>query len=436
MMKRMRILPSRAGLAFKQRARLSSLARAIQSDRSFKLDGKLVSMLSPSEKQALLEQVPRPGSRVVVGMSGGVDSSVSAAILSELGCYDVTGCWMKNWDLQDEAPTKVAVCSQEKDWEDASQVAQMLDIPIVQKDFCKDYWCSVWEPCLREYSTGRTPNPDILCNREIKFGAFLASLVDEGVEFVATGHYARLSAKERYLLRGLDPLKDQSYFLSSVLPSAFQKACFPVGFLHKSKVKALAAAAGFHSVVTKPESQGVCFIGERGSQFSRFLEEYVENRPGRFIDAESGKDMGLHRGSLNYTIGQRARVAGKNQPYFVARKIGDDVVIAPGHNHPAVAADFVVARFESRLVEENSLDDHQDDRFSLDCQVRYRAAPSKCSLRMMTRPDDGVATYLRVSFERDEFGVAEGQTLALYDGERCLGGGEIVEVHRPFFDKV
>lgn len=392
-----------------------------------------MSILTAEERLAVLEQMPQPGSRIVVGMSGGVDSSVSAALLVELGCFDVSGCWMKNWDMQDEAPTKVAVCSQEKDWEDASHVARNLGIPIVQKDFCRDYWCSVWEPCLKGYSDGKTPNPDILCNREIKFGAFLGSLTEESIDYVATGHYARLSVPHKHLMRGADPTKDQSYFLSSVLPSAFRRACFPVGALSKSRVKLLAAAAGFHSVVAKPESQGVCFIGERGSHFSSFLEEYMENRPGRFINAEDGKDMGPHRGVLNYTVGQRARVSGKSKPFFIVKKIDSDVYIAPGHDHPALASDFVLVKFELRLAEENNLDGFQS-RTDLQCQVRYRGDASLCSFELNRQEGDSL--FLRVKFAEPEFGVAEGQTLALYDADRCLGGGEIIDVHRPYFDNI
>jgi tRNA-specific 2-thiouridylase len=391
---------------------------------------KLFSLLTPFETQAILEQLPKPGSKILVGMSGGVDSSISAALIKDLGCFDVLGCWMKNWDIQEESPSKVAMCSQEKDWQDAKHVAQTLGIPLFQIDLSKEYWCSVWEPTLRQYQLGQTPNPDILCNKFVKFGAFYETMKNVGADYIATGHYARVHPITKKLMRGLDPAKDQSYFLSGVLPSAFCTACFPVGSIPKSKVKILASAAGFHDIVAKPESQGVCFIGERGSRFSSFLEEYLENPVGNFVDVDSGRIVGKHRGAISYTVGQRARVAGRSVPYFVARKLRNDVWIAPGASHDALKASSAVAIFDSILCSENDL--HSLVEKQLQCQVRYRGTPADCVLALIEPLPNG-SSRVTVQFVNNENCVAEGQTLALYDGDRCVGGGEIVEVNRPFF---
>ena len=235
-------------------------------------------MLHPHELQSVLEQCPSiPGTKVVVGMSGGVDSSLTAAILTELGTLEVSGCWMRNWDLQEESPTIIPSCTQDQEFEDASFVAKTLGIKLVEKNFSRDYWCSVWEPSLQCYQQGRTPNPDTLCNRYIKYGCFLDSLT---CDRFATGHYARLS-NDFNLIKAADPNKDQTYFLGTVLPSRLKKACFPIGGLTKDRVKALALAAGFTKIAMKNESQGVCFIGERG-KFGNFLSEYIDNPKGRF----------------------------------------------------------------------------------------------------------------------------------------------------------
>ena len=251
-----------------------------------------------------------------------------------------------------------------------------------------------------------------------------------GADTVATGHYARIHPTQKTLMRGLDPQKDQSYFLSGVLPHAFESACFPVGSIPKSKVKMLAKAAGFNDVVAKPESQGVCFIGERGNKFSNFLEEYLENPIGDFIDADTSKVIGKHNGVLSYTIGQRAKVSGKSQPYFVARKVENNIWIARGASHEPLKAESAKVAIDNGICESKMFKSLVGRE--IQCQVRYRGKATPCVITKLEPLLDG-NSQVHVHFIKGENSVAEGQTLALYDGELCYGGGTIVQVNRPFF---
>ncbi|XP_077400322.1 mitochondrial tRNA-specific 2-thiouridylase 1 isoform X2 [Vanacampus margaritifer] len=276
---------------------------------------------------------------VVCAMSGGVDSSVAALLLKKRG-YNVTGIFMKNWDSLDES----GVCTTDKDCEDAYKVCQMLDIPFHQVSYVKEYWHEVFSNLLKEYEKGRTPNPDILCNKHIKFSHFHKyAIITLGADAMATGHYARTSQEDeevfqqppktgplvlfrnRFELRnpvrlhkGADLVKDQTFFLSQISQDALRQTLFPLAGLTKDFVKKMAAEAGFHHVLKKKESMGICFIGERN--FENFILEYLEPKPGNFVSIEDGTVMGTHKGWFTLTLGQRARIGGQRDAWFVVDK--------------------------------------------------------------------------------------------------------------------
>ena len=233
--------------------------------------------------------------RIVVGMSGGVDSSVAALLLKEQG-YDVVGVFMKNWEEEDEN----GVCTAENDWADVREVCEIIGIPYYSVNFAKEYWDRVFSYFLKEYRAGRTPNPDVLCNREIKFRAFLDFAMTLGAGRIATGHFVRTDGEGR-LLKGIDPGKDQSYFLYMVHAAQLKKSVFPVGGMTKAEVREIAAARGL-PVSAKKDSTGVCFIGERN--FKKFLAEYLPAQPGDMVSPE-GEVVGRHDGLMYYTLGQR-----------------------------------------------------------------------------------------------------------------------------------
>uniref|UniRef100_A0A674JBP5 Mitochondrial tRNA-specific 2-thiouridylase 1 n=1 Tax=Terrapene triunguis TaxID=2587831 RepID=A0A674JBP5_9SAUR len=277
--------------------------------------------------------------RVVCALSGGVDSAVAALLLRRRG-YQVTGVFMKNWDTLDEQ----GVCSADKDCEDAFRVCQKLDIPFHQVSYVKEYWNEVFSYLVNEYELGRTPNPDIMCNKHIKFNYFLRYALDNlGADAVATGHYARTSLEDEEifqqkhikrpqglfrnrfevrnavkLLTGADHLKDQTFFLSQISQDALRRTIFPLGGLTKDFVKKIAAEHGFHHVLKRKESMGICFIGERN--FENFILEYLEPRPGNFVSIEDNKVIGTHKGCFLYTIGQRAKLSGLSEAWFVVDK--------------------------------------------------------------------------------------------------------------------
>ncbi|KAG8577322.1 hypothetical protein GDO81_010141 [Engystomops pustulosus] len=299
---------------------------------------------------------------VVCAMSGGVDSAVSALLLRRRG-YQVTGVFMNNWDVVDEH----GMCSAEKDCEDAYRVCQKLDIPFHQVSYVKEYWHEVFSYFLNEYEKGRTPNPDVLCNKHIKFNHFLNYAIDNlGADAIATGHYARTSHEDEdifqnqylkssqtlfrnrfeirnnvKLLQAADFFKDQTFFLSQISQCALRKTLFPLGGLTKDFVKKIAAEAGFHHVLKRKESMGICFIGERN--FEKFILEYLEPQPGNFVSIEDGKILGTHKGWFLFTLGQRARIGGLRDPWFVVDKdvATGDIFVAPCTDHPALFRDLL-----------------------------------------------------------------------------------------------
>jgi tRNA-specific 2-thiouridylase len=339
---------------------------------------------------------------VVVGMSGGVDSSVSALLLKNQG-YRVIGLFMKNWE--EEGP-----CKATQEFEDVVRVCQTLDIPYYSVNFVEEYRESVFAQFLADYKAGLTPNPDILCNREIKFKVFLDKALSLGADYLATGHYCRLDPESR-LLKGSDPNKDQSYFLHAVKQEAFKKVLFPIGHLTKSQVRALARE---HHLATaeKKDSTGICFIGKR--DFKPFLSQYLAIQPGNF-ETLSGEIVGQHDGVAFYTLGQRKGMGlgGEGDAWYVVGKdIPRNVVfVERGANHPALFTSKLKAKELTWVAETPS--------FPLRCKakVRYRQEEQPCLL-----DENG-----EVTFDEPQRAITPGQSIVFYQGDLCLGGG-IIEI--------
>jgi len=394
--------------------------------------------------------------RVVVGLSGGVDSAVSAWLLKQQG-HEVVGIFMKNWEDDDDSE----FCSTNIDFVDAAAVADVIGIEIEHVNFAADYKERVFAEFLREYSAGRTPNPDVLCNAEIKFKAFLDHAVRLGAEKIATGHYARVrdSAREtagRYqLLKGLDPAKDQSYFLHRLTQSQLSRTLFPVGELHKTEVRRIAAEIGLPNA-KKKDSTGICFIGER--PFREFLNRYLSHEPGPMRD-EHGRELGRHVGLSFYTLGQRQGlgIGGKNftgnpapnpahnpagsnpaghladkassgtgsdglhAPWYVAHK---DVAthtlhVVQGHDHPWLLSPWLEAEDLSWVA------GHAPAPGRLAAKTRYRQTDAICTLALQGEAG------LRLDFEAAQWAVTPGQSAVLYAGDVCLGGGVIARAAIP-----
>lgn len=391
----------------------------------------------------------RTASRVVVGMSGGVDSAVTAYLLRSRG-FDVVGLHMINWDSRDEAPGGAAPrdngatgCSvAEADFRDVKRTCERIGIPAEQVNFVKDYWTDVFEPMVDAYSRGVTPNPDILCNRHIKFDRFLEYACDKlGADFVATGHYARTdsnlhisgsSARATCLLAGVDHSKDQSYFLSGVSSAALERVVFPLGSLRKEQVRRIARVAGLEEVADKKDSYGICFVGKR--DFGTFIHEYVQPKPGDFVDVDTGQIVGTHTGVAGYTIGQGARLAGRSEKWFVVDKNIDDgsVFVAPGGHPSQFSAQALVATQDFHwvageppveLAEANSGAANRTGRLRCQCRVRYRQDLVWCNVWL----EGGM---LVSEFDEPQRAIAPGQILALYSDDVCLGGGEVKERRR------
>lgn len=384
--------------------------------------------------------------RVVVGLSGGVDSAVSAWLLKQQG-HEVVGLFMKNWEDDDDNE----YCSSNVDFVDAAAVADVIGIEIEHVNFAAEYKDRVFAEFLREYSAGRTPNPDVLCNAEIKFKAFLDHAMRLGAAKIATGHYARVREHGGMfeLLKGLDPAKDQSYFLHRLTQAQLARTLFPVGELKKTEVRRLAAEIGLPNA-KKKDSTGICFIGER--PFREFLNRYLSHAPGP-IEDERGKRLGSHVGLSFYTLGQRQGLgiggvkqapetsgtgsaprggasalgrpgggpavpapAGYHAPWFVARKdlARNALVVVQGHEHPALQYRALEADDASWVAGAPP----QPGRYA--AKTRYRQADAACALAF------GAGRF-RLGFEQPQWAVTPGQSAVLYDGEVCLGGGVIAD---------
>lgn len=359
--------------------------------------------------------------RVVVGLSGGVDSAVSAWLLKQQG-YDVVGIFMKNWEDDDDSE----YCSSRQDWLDAASVADVIGIDVEHVNFAAEYKDRVFAEFLREYQAGRTPNPDILCNAEIKFKAFLDHAMRLGAEKIATGHYARVreAAGSFQLLKGLDPSKDQSYFLHRLNQAQLSKTLFPVGELHKTEVRRIAAEIGLPNA-KKKDSTGICFIGER--PFREFLNRYLANQPGPIKD-NRGRTIGEHVGLSFYTLGQRKgigigglkekgapRGGGDHDPWFVARKdIEHNTLYAvQGHDHPWLLARTLHADDASWVAGAPPAPG------PVAAKTRYRQEDAPCTF------EAGADGHFTLRFSEAQWAVTPGQSAVLYDGEVCLGGGVI-----------
>jgi tRNA-specific 2-thiouridylase len=360
--------------------------------------------------------------RVVVGLSGGVDSSVAAWLLREQG-FEVVGLFMKNWEDDDDDE----YCSSRQDWIDAASVADVIGIDIEAVNFAAEYRERVFSIFLSEYQAGRTPNPDILCNSEIKFKAFLDHAIRLGADRIATGHYARVRAVqtprgERHeLLRGVDPAKDQSYFLHRLNQQQLSRTLFPVGELEKTEVRAIAARLGLHNAAKK-DSTGICFIGER--PFREFLNRYLPTRPGPMLD-ETGRQIGEHIGLSFYTLGQRKGIGlggtrgGQGEPWFVARKdlSANALYVVQGHAHPWLRANTLVAE-QAHWIAGCA----PDGPIRISAKTRYRQTDADCSLQFNGE------TRFALQFGQPQWAVTPGQSAVLYQGEVCLGGG-VIESH-------
>ncbi|HEY5898923.1 MAG TPA: tRNA 2-thiouridine(34) synthase MnmA [Burkholderiales bacterium] len=353
--------------------------------------------------------------KVVVGMSGGVDSSVAALLLKRQG-YEVVGLFMKNWEDDDTDD----YCSTRQDLIDAAAAADVLGIELEAVNFAAEYKDRVFADFLREYAAGRTPNPDVLCNAEIKFKAFLDHALRLGAGKIATGHYARVrTAGGRVeLLRGLDAGKDQSYFLHRLTQAQLSRVLFPVGELNKSEVRRLALEAGLPNHAKK-DSTGICFIGER--PFREFLNRYLPHQPGAMVTPE-GKTVGEHIGLAFYTIGQRKGIGlgGKSgsagEAWYVAGKdlAANELVVVQGHDHPLLLKRSLDAADASWIAGTSP-----PAGSAHGAKTRYRQADALCTL---TRVLDG---EMHVDFAAPQWAVTPGQSVVLYDAEVCLGGGVI-----------
>lgn len=352
-------------------------------------------------------------SRVVIGMSGGVDSSVAALVLKEAG-YDVVGIFMKNWDEEDEG----GICTADVDYDDVRRVCDQIDIPYYTVNFEQEYWDRVFVYFLEEYKRGRTPNPDVMCNKEIKFKAFLDKAMQLEADYLATGHYAQIMEENSMfnLIRGADQNKDQSYFLYTLGQEQLAKSLFPIGHLSKKEVREKALQAKL-ATAEKKDSTGICFIGEK--DFKEFLSRYLPAQPGEMRSVE-GKLVGQHDGLMYYTLGQRKGlgIGGAGEPWFVAGKDlkTNTLLVVQGQEHPALFSEGLYAE------ELSWVRGHEPaSRFECTAKFRYRQPDQRV---LVETTEKGV----KVEFEQKQKAITPGQAVVFYDQAVCLGGGTIEKI--------
>ncbi len=350
---------------------------------------------------------------VVIGMSGGVDSSVAALLLKEQG-YNVIGLFMQNWDETDEN----GCCTAEEDYADVRRVAGLLDIPYYTVNFAKEYMDRVFSYFLAEYAAGRTPNPDVLCNREIKFGPFLEEAKRLGADYIATGHYCGISHENgvHYLKKAKDQNKDQTYFLNQLSQAQLADVLFPLQNLEKPEIRAIAEKYSL-ATAKKKDSTGICFIGERN--FKKFLTSYLPAQKGRILDLE-GREIGEHDGLMYYTLGQRrglnvggVKGMGDGRWFVVKKDLANNILyVSHGDETPLFSKSCEVSGF-------NWIPFERKGEFECTAKFRYRQPEQKVRVRVL---GDG---RLHVEFDEKQRAVTEGQYAVLYDGDNCLGGGVI-----------
>lgn len=364
--------------------------------------------VSLSEGQFLANQ----DKTVVVGMSGGVDSSVTA-LLVKLQGYKVIGLFMKNWDETNPDGS----CSADDDYQDVIKVCEKLDVPYYSVNFVKEYWDQVFTEFLNDYRNGFTPNPDVLCNREIKFKVFYQRAKLLGADFLATGHYCQVERSDIHprLQKGADNNKDQTYFLYAIDKNVLKDVLFPIGHLQKPKVRELALKFNLATSLKK-DSTGICFIGERN--FKEFLSGYIKSTQGNFLDT-NGKILGKHDGTCFYTLGQRKGmgIGGPGEAWFVVSKNHErnEVVLAQGQDHPALYADGLSATDLNWLIPMN------DGEFRCKAKVRYRQVEQECTVKVQ----DGL---VKVLFDEPQRAMTPRQSVVFYQDDICLGGGIIQEI--------
>ncbi|XP_023308115.2 mitochondrial tRNA-specific 2-thiouridylase 1 isoform X1 [Lucilia cuprina] len=364
---------------------------------------------------------------IVIGISGGVDSAVSAFLLKERG-FNVLGVFMKNWDEFDE----MGQCSGEQDLLDAEYTCNKLNIELRQVNYVKDYWNSVFTSFLEDYQNGLTPNPDILCNKHIKFDLFYKHAMDTlGYDAIATGHYAKTNFGaylENYeenqdvnLLIPRDKFKDQTFFLSGIERNTLKKTMFPLSDLLKSEVKQIAKDIGLERLTKKKESTGICFVGNR--DFKEFIKEYITSKPGHFVDIDTNQVVGQHEGIHQWTVGQRCRLASYLKPYFVAQKdvATNTIYVASGHDHPALLSDKIFANHINWLCHDPF--EHPDN--VLECRFRFQHTKPLVNCRIYRKSMEN-SNELIILLDKPLRAVTPGQYAVFYSDKECLGSARIV----------
>ena len=358
--------------------------------------------------------------KVVIGMSGGVDSSVAAYLLKKQG-YEVIGLFMRNWDatlnndVEGNPTLNNDICPQEQDYNDALKVCEELDIPLHRVDFIKEYWDNVFTYFLDELKKGRTPNPDLMCNKYIKFDSFVKEAKKLGADYIATGHYARTMGNR--LLRGIDQNKDQSYFLAQLTPNQLKNVLFPIGELTKDEVRKIAKDINI-TTATKKDSTGICFIGER--HYQEFISNYLKPNPGDIVDVATNKVIGRHTGLMNYTIGQRRNVgiSGDEKRHFVCGKNVEKNIL-----YISFGDDNEYLYSDACLIENLNFISPTNPAFCT-AKFRYRGEDHPVSIEYLENNE------ALIKYPGQAKAVTPGQACVLYLGEQCLGSGIIKEIYK------